>query len=50
MSGCPDEIEVPDAGPKAWVFWAMVAVAIAFMAYGFYLGNPFETYHNGSTL
>lgn len=37
-------------GAKPWVFWSMVTVAFALMVYGFYLGNPFETYHNGSTL
>ena len=50
MSCYPGEIEGTDAGPRAWVFWSMVTVAIMLMAYGFYLGNPFETYHNGSTL
>ena len=50
MSCYPGEIEGTDAGPRAWVFWSMVTVAIMLMAYGFYLGNPFETYYNGSTL
>jgi hypothetical protein len=39
-----------DDGLKPWVFWSIFVVAITLMAYGFYLGNPFETYHNGSTL
>ena len=38
------------AGLKPWVFWGMVTVATILMVYGFCLGNPFETYHNGSTL
>ena len=38
------------AGLKPWVFWSMVTIAVISMVYGFWLGNPFETYHNGSTL
>ena len=44
------ELEGTGAGLKPWVFWSMVIIATIFMVYGFWLGNPFETYHNGSTL
>ena len=50
MSCYPGELDKTGAGPKPWVFWSMVVAAAVFMAYGLYLGNPFETYHNGSTL
>jgi len=31
-------------------FYFLVLLAVSFMIVGTALGNPFETYHNGSTL
>jgi len=42
--------EVTDEGRKKRTFIFVLALAIAFMAYGLYLGNVFETYNNASTL
>ncbi|MBF0252453.1 MAG: hypothetical protein HQL29_01425 [Candidatus Omnitrophica bacterium] len=32
------------------IFWHVFIVGVIFMAIGIYLGNPFETYQNASTL
>ncbi len=32
------------------IFWHIFIVGVIFMAVGIYLGNPFETYQNASTL
>jgi hypothetical protein len=32
------------------IFWHIFIVGVILMAIGIYLGNPFETYQNASTL
>ena len=50
MNDDPEKCEAMESRLKKRIFLAALILAIAFMAYGTYLGNVFETYHNGSTL
>ena len=50
MSRAHDEIAVTDNSDGRWVFMFLLIAAVALMAYGTFVGNPFETYDNASTL
>ena len=45
----PVEDKQASAGTWSWTI-ILFALFVALLTYGFYLGNVFETFHNGSTL
>jgi hypothetical protein len=44
--------EAADQGQRqsSAIFFVLLLIFVALMGYGLYLGNVFETYHNGSNL
>lgn len=50
MSRRADRVDGTDCDIRRVVFWTVLAVAVVLMTYGFYSANPFETYHNASSL